>query len=167
MPKKLIKEKKLISNFANPYKRILAFFIDILILQFIVITPFRSFFNSLLPENGNFSSYYSFMQQNPVIVDNLISIFIAISSLMIIYFVYLEYKYGQTIGKMIMKLKIISIDKKELGIFQCMARNLFLMPVFPFILLWAIDPIYLFVKGQRLSEVISKTQTIEVTADGK
>jgi len=87
---------------------------------------------------------------------------ILLSILALFYFAILEYKLGQSIGKIFMNIKVISITKKLL-FWQCIGRSLFLLPVFPFFLLWAIDPLFLFFnkKGQRLSEFLTKTKVVE------
>jgi uncharacterized RDD family membrane protein YckC len=84
------------------------------------------------------------------------------SILIILYFLMLEIKMSQTIGKMLMKVYVVS-DNKELKAWQLLARNLVFIPIFPFVLLWILDPLFmLFTKtNQRLSEILGKTRVVE------
>ena len=68
----------------------------------------------------------------------------------------------QTIGKMLMKIYVVS-DTKTLNPWQLLVRNLVFIPIFPFVLLWLIDPLFMFFTktNQRLSEILSKTRVVE------
>jgi uncharacterized RDD family membrane protein YckC len=44
---------------------------------------------------------------------------------------------------------------------QALLRNLFLLPFFPFYLLWLIEPLFYVFQGERLLEYWSKTETVE------
>jgi uncharacterized RDD family membrane protein YckC len=154
----LPKKRKIINN-ASLFKRILAFIVDILIINFVVILPFRGAFNSLI-KTSSFSEAYSFLQNNPEIATRMYIIMFFITLLTLVYFIVLEYKVKQTVGKMLLKIYIVS-DEKQLSVLQCIVRNIFLIPFFPFFLLWVIDPLYLLFAKRRFSEVISKTRTVE------
>jgi len=82
--------------------------------------------------------------------------------LAILYFMLLEKKLNQSPGKILFNLYVVS-QEKELKYWQLFVRNMFLIPFFPFVLLWIIDPIVmLFTKqNQRLSEILSRTKTVE------
>lgn len=151
-----------IISFANPFKRIGAFIIDMLILNIIVISPFSSFFEKMIPEKDSISTVYLLLSKNTGMINQTLFVLITITILMILYFTYLEYKFSQSIGKMIFKIHVESSHSKELTFYQCLLRNLYLLPIFPFILLWIIDPIMMLIKGRRLSEIFSKTKTVEV-----
>ena len=86
------------------------------------------------------------------------------------YFVLLDYLLGQTVGMMIFDLRIISEGSAagakasvDIGFFQSLLRNIFLIPAVPFIFLWLVDPIFaIFNKNnQRLTELLSKTLVVE------
>ena len=85
-----------------------------------------------------------------------------IAVLSITYFTVLEYSIQQTLGKKLLNLKVIALNKNP-KIWQYWVRSLFLVPLFPFILLWFIDPLYLFFnkQGQRFTEQLSKTKVIQ------
>jgi uncharacterized RDD family membrane protein YckC len=74
----------------------------------------------------------------------------------------LEKELNQTPGKMLFNLYVTS-QTKDLKYWQLFVRSMFLIPVFPFVLLWVIDPIVmLFTKeNQRLSEILSRTKVVE------
>ena len=67
----------------------------------------------------------------------------------------MQYRFRQTLGMMMFNIKIESLNK-EIGIMQLIVSNLMLLPVFPFLLLWIIDPIYsIFNKNsQRLTQKV-------------
>jgi len=73
-----------------------------------------------------------------------------------------EKKLQQTPGKMVFNLYVKS-QTKDLKYWQLFVRSMFLIPLFPFILLWLIDPIVMFFNkdSQRLSEILSKTKVVE------
>ncbi|PIN68596.1 hypothetical protein COV93_08920, partial [Candidatus Woesearchaeota archaeon CG11_big_fil_rev_8_21_14_0_20_43_8] len=83
-------------------------------------------------------------------------------TIMILYFALTEFKLGQSFGKMLLQLRVRS-DTKDLRLYQCLLRSIFLIPVFPFILLWIADPLSMaFTKdSRRLSEILSKTRTVQ------
>ena len=148
---------------ASIIRRMLAFVIDFLILNLVVIGPFRKIINHYIPFTG-FMDTYTYMQQE----SSLTTIYVVIgivTTLVMIYFVLLERMFGQSIGKMIMKIFVIHCDIKikEISTWQAFLRNICLLPIFPFLLLWIIDPIVLiFTKdNQRLSELLSKTRTVQ------
>jgi len=157
---KLPKQK----TFTGPalvWKRILAFFIDILIINFIILFPFKSLFQKIMPSSLSFEETFSLVSAPGL--SNLIvltSLFVGI--LMVAYFVILEGKLGQSIGKILTHIYVAS-ETKELKFWQLLVRSLFLMPFFPFILLWIIDPVFMFFTkdNKRLSEILSKTKVVE------
>ena len=69
---------------------------------------------------------------------------------------------SQTIGKMLMKVYVVS-DNKDLKRWQLLTRNLVFIPIFPFVLLWILDPLFMFFTktNQRLTEILSKTRVVE------
>lgn len=78
------------------------------------------------------------------------------------YFTVLEKKFEQSIGKMMTHIYVVS-DEKEMKFWQVAVRNLFFIPIFPFILLWVLDPLLMIINKQnkRLSEIVSKTKVVE------
>jgi uncharacterized RDD family membrane protein YckC len=147
---------------ASIFKRALAFLIDLSIINFIIFFPFRRLLQNVLPEESSFSLTYNFLKNNPELGTLLSITFMTMSFITILYFIILEKKLTQSIGKIILNINVAS-EKKHLKLWQLIVRNLFLIPIFPFILLWIIDPIFIILtkNKQRLSEILSKTKVIE------
>ena len=142
-------------------RRTIAFFIDLLVIQFVIISPFRELLKRMVPVES-FREAYSTLGANgsaPAIY--AISFFIAV--MIFLYFTFSEYIAGQSIGKKVMGLYVVS-ETGSLLLSQVMLRNLALFPFFPFIALWVIDPGFMmFTKTQRrLSDVISRTKVIQL-----
>jgi uncharacterized RDD family membrane protein YckC len=146
---------------ASIWKRLFAFILDLLIIDVVAGFPFRRMLSNVLPQTG-FIETYQFLVTNPSLRTTLFLISLALSFIALLYFSVLEYYTGQTIGKILANITVES-DTKKLLFWQCIVRNLFLIPVFPLALLWIIDPIWLFyTKGQkRLSDVFAKTRVVE------
>lgn len=142
-------------------KRIIAFIIDFLIINFIILFPFKRIFNTIIPETESFSETLNFLD-NAEYTTFITVIMLLAAVLAILYFMILEKKLSQTPGKMLFNLYVKS-QTKDLNYWRLFVRGMFLIPVFPFVLLWVIDPIVmLFTKeNQRLLEILSKTKVVE------
>jgi uncharacterized RDD family membrane protein YckC len=121
----------------------------------------------MLGSGAGFMSTYNLLQENPAQANALIGIFMIMILLILAYFVLLQYAAGQTVGCMLFNIHVVAeVGDKQFGragFWQCVLRNLFLIPAVPFIFLWVIDPLYLVFakKGQRLTEWLSRTRVIE------
>lgn len=144
------------------WKRIVAFVIDIIVIEFVFLFPFQALMKKMVPESLTYSEAYNILNSNTEYMAIFSVIIFIISILAIAYFAILEYRFGQSIGKILMNIKVVGKNKR-LAFWQCICRSLFLLPVFPFFLLWVIDPLYLFFNksSQRLSEVLTKTRVVE------
>ena len=147
---------------ASHIKRLLAFLLDIVIINFVLLWPFEKLLTSLVPSNTTF-----LFQTTTISVPLLITMF-AIGIVMLLYFTLFELAIGQTPGKILFDLYVVSTnikDKKEIKLTfgQIITRNLFIIPVFPFFLLILIDPIFaLFnVNNQRFLEIVSHTIVVQ------
>lgn len=162
MPKKGLNLPKqgLFKAPANLFKRALAFAIDLVIVSFLVY-PFERVIRKIVPVTGSYAETYT-MLANSENTGLLTTVSILISLAAIAYFSILESKLGQTIGKIALKVYVVS-ENRELKYWQCLVRNLFLLPFIPFILLWVIDPLYaIFTKdNKRFSDILAKTKVIE------
>ncbi len=157
---KLPKER----TFTGPalvWKRLLAFVADLLIINLIIFFPFKKILQRSVPEFGSYSEAYSFLSSNQSYTTTLTIVSLLMSLLAILYFVLLEQKIGQTPGKMLFNISVVG-DMKKVSFWQFLVRSMFIIPIFPFVLLWIIDPLFLFFTktNQRLSEVLSKTKTV-------
>ena len=87
---------------------------------------------------------------------------LAMALLAMLYFAICESAVGQTVGKMLFGIRVAGVASPA-SFWRCLMRSLFLLPVFPFITFWLIDPLYMFFtqSSQRLLERWSRTVTIE------
>ena len=153
--------KKTLLAQASVLKRLGAFIIDMVIINIIILFPFRGIIESILPA-ASFSEAFDFLKKDAEAGTMINAIMFAISALSILYFMLMEKKIAQTPGKMLFKL-YVKPKGKDLKNWQLFVRSMFLIPMFPFVLLWLIDPIaMLFTKeNQRLSEILSRTKVVE------
>ena len=138
------------NDVAPLWKRVVAYIIDILIINSIVVLPFRDSLNEIYKEGALFNVNF-----NDIKSVLLMSVIIAILSL--IYWVILEYKIQQTIGKHIMNIHVISMTKK-MDFSQVIIRNVTKISL-PLLIL---DVLYMLNnKSQRYTERLSNTKVIE------
>jgi uncharacterized RDD family membrane protein YckC len=156
---KIPEQKPIVVN-ASLFKRFFAFVFDLLVVDFVIVSPFRSILQNMFPKSG-FLHAYSFLSNNPQIISMLYLVVVAITALGLAYFVILERALGQTPGKMLFSLYIV--DGGSGSRWQYILRSLFLIPIFPFVILWIVDPVFLLFskEHQRLTEYLSKTQVVE------
>ncbi len=141
---------------ASVLKRIIAFIIDLLIINLIILFPFKRIFDNVVPKTESFSKTVDFLSNNAEYNIFITLLILLVAALTILYFVILEKKLKQSVGKMLFNLYVES-KTKDLKYWQLFVRSMFLIPLFPFVLLWIIDPVVmLFTKeNQRLSEILS------------
>ena len=144
------------------WKRIAAFFIDVTIINLFILFPFRGLFRNIIPKDYSFSEAYNLLSTSIDYTKFISSVSFVMLILVILYFLMMERKMQQTIGKMLMKIYVVS-DNDSLKTWQLLARNLVFIPIFPFVLLWVLDPLFMFFTktSQRLTEVLSKTKVVE------
>ncbi|MDP3918976.1 MAG: RDD family protein [Nanoarchaeota archaeon] len=149
--------KKKVGVPAPLWKRIIAYIIDILLIYFIILTPFMGKF-----KNENPSTLTEiFASINMSLSGDVLLITFIITLLTLFYWGYLEYKFGQSVGKIIMRLGVISTIKNQpLTFMQAIIRNVTKLST----LLIVLDTLYMIFKksNQRYFEIISKTTVIEV-----
>ena len=147
---------------ASVLKRLIAFVIDLLIINMIILFPIRRVFEKIIPDTQSFSKTLDFLGDKSGYSTSMTVIILIVAFLTILYFMLLEKNLKQTPGKMLFNLYIDS-QTKDLKYWQLFVRSIFLIPIFPFALLWIIDPIVLiFTKdNQRLSEILSGTKVVE------
>jgi len=152
--------QKSVIQSAKTWKRFVAFLIDLLILDFVIVGSFKSI---LLKLSGVQSSNISTLFKTPANLEALVTLFVFLSFFCLLYFSLLEYVLGQTIGKMLMNLHTVDDNHQKPKLWQCIVRSIFIIPIAPFYFLWVLDPIFMFfsAKKQRLTEYLTKTHTIE------
>ncbi|MDA1197278.1 MAG: RDD family protein [Nanoarchaeota archaeon] len=154
--------------FAGPallWKRMAALFLDILILNFTVLYPFRSALQRTLPAFESLSVAYTYLSTHPSLQEALVMLTFVMSLFVLAYFTLMDYQFSTTPGKALLRIAVMS-DTPKMSLWQSLLRNLFVLPVFPFFLLWIADPLFLVFSRshRRLSEMVSKTRTVEFHA---
>ena len=144
------------------WKRIAAFFIDITLINLIVLFPFRRLLQNIIPKDYSFLEALNLLSTSINYTKFISSVSFVMLILVILYFFMMEKKMQQTIGKMLMKIYVVS-DNNSLKTWQLLARNLVFIPIFPFVLLWILDPLFMFFTktNQRLTEILSRTKVVE------
>lgn len=156
-------KEKTFTGPALVWKRIAAFFIDFFIITLVLSFPFRKLLQNAFPKDYSFSEMYNALSSSSGYSNYFISFYIAASIFTFIYFYMLEKKMSQTIGKKLMNIYVVS-DTEQMKRWQLFARNLAFIPIFPFDLLFIIDPLcMIFTKSnQRLTEILGKTRVVAV-----
>lgn len=132
------------------WRRLLAFIFDILVINLVIAWPFQSALKNYTFKNITIHSIFPAEAYFIVFM-----IFI----LALLYFTFLEYYVGQTPGQMLMNIKSISNDG-NMSFWKAFVRNIFILPFFPFYILWVLEPIYLVFYKQRFLEKITNTDTV-------
>ena len=133
--------------FVKLWKRVVAYFIDIVILNLVVVYPFKGFF-------GNFEEDVSLNEFSIEIV----MVFLIISAMTVAYWSILEYFLKQSVGKSLLNIYVRSTEK-ELNFWQCVLRNLSKVSI----LVLFIDCLRIIFKKehQRYLEKLSKTEVFD------
>jgi len=143
-------EEKKIELPARISKRIFGFIIDFFLLQFAVLFPLQK----LLPET---TSLTQAMIQIGSLPDALLTVFAAtIGLVLLLYFSLFECYLGYTPG-----MRLVGIQTTRMTFSQAVLRNIFVIPVFPFPIMWVIELYFLFRTKQRFMENFTKTGTFE------
>jgi uncharacterized RDD family membrane protein YckC len=140
-------------------KRFFSFILDFLIINLVIIYPFRGMFIKYF--NG-LTIRQAWSSNNLVLPSSAYWAILIISMLALLYFTFFDYYLGQTPGKMLLKIKIISTkdDKKGVDMWRALLRNCFVLPFFPFYIFWFVEPIYLAFYKERFLEKITSTKTV-------
>jgi len=156
----MIMEKRGFIGPASIPRRLIAFIIDLLIIDFVILSPFNKFFQMIIP-SGTLSEQIRFFQENPKISNPINLLLIVIGILVLFYFTIFEYKISQTPGKIITGLYVI--PQKKVKFINYLLSNITFIPVFPFYLLWIIDPVYMIIspKNQRLMEKLNNLLVVQ------
>jgi len=160
-------ERRVFIGPARLWKRAFSFLLDLAILDFFVYSFFTELSQTIVGSSTDMMGVYQMLMADTGKASAIFMILTIIIMLTLAYFVLLQYAIGQTVGEMLLDLHVvIQTDDKELTtptFWQCMLRNIFIIPAMPFILLWVIDPVYFFItkKNQRLTEWLSQTSVIE------
>jgi len=159
-------EKKLVIAPASFWKRMLAFGIDLLVIDFFILSLFSPVAEALV-DTADFASVYNFIQSGAAQSEALAFAFLLVALMAWAYFALMNYASGQTMGCLIMNLYVVEHKGQDFmrpKLWQCFLRNMFTIPVFPFVFFLVIDPIYLIFarKGKRITEWVSSTRVVEM-----
>lgn len=142
-------------------RRFLAFLLDFSLLSITIFTPLRPVLEKFAA-SANFSATYAAFTHNESTSAVIAVVMVFVFTLVMFYFVLLEYLLGQTAGMLFLGIKVEGSKGSMPTFWQCFIRNLVFLPLFPFIVFWILDPLYLLFAKQRLSEQLSKTRTVNV-----
>lgn len=140
------------NNIATFWRRALAFIFDLLLINLVIAWPFQSALQQYALKELTLES---------VLPAQAYFIVVMIFILALLYFTFLEYYIGQTPGQMLMSIESIAIDG-QMTFWKALGRNIFILPFFPFYVLWILEPIYLIFYKQRLMERWTNTNTFMV-----
>jgi hypothetical protein len=150
---------------ASILRRLLAFILDLLVIDMIIAEPFKKLLSSWIPEMTGFSQFQTLVQSSESFIAQISSTILVISILALLYFSVMQSILSQTVGMMILNIFVIRQEKKinKPTLWQCIVRNVFVFPFFPFFVLWLTEPLFLVFSRQRMRmlEVLSKTITVE------
>ena len=141
---------------ASLWKRASAYLIDVFIINFVVIFPFKEMIR--IDSGASFRETYTYLSSAPELSYKLFLVFVAIGALTILYWAVFEYRLKQSIGKMLMHISVKSVNG-NLSFRYAVIRNLSKVSS----LLLAFDVIYMLYKksNRRYLEVVSKTEVVE------
>lgn len=135
---------------ASFLKRLLAFIVDIIIMDFVIFSSFDALLLLKKPELS------SILNGSTQVSSSLYATGVLLMLIAFCYFVLFEYLLSQTPGMM-----LLSIEVENVTLWKAFVRNLYLIPLFPFPILWIMEPIYLLLRKRRFLESITGTRTIQ------
>jgi len=135
---------------ASFLRRAGAFLVDILLLDMVVTAPFTTILQNLATRAERVG--FSALTYTGTELAAAVFLFLIIY----LYFVLFEYLLGQTLGMMLMNTRVIGRN----SIWSALARNSFLLPVFPFIVFWIVEPVAILFWRRGVLEQLSQTRTI-------
>jgi len=171
------KKKRFLVMDAGIIDRLLAFLIDVILLRFTLFLPFEGMLSSIyekmgIPANSSsFNTTYNYFISHPEVGNSASLLLLGFAGLVLLYFALMEFALGQTVGKMVLKIAVVSdlgLKKKGKKVSkptfpQCLLRNIGFIPLFPLMLLWAIDPLFIIFRKdrRRLTELMTATRTMK------
>lgn len=134
---------------ASFLRRLGAFIVDILVIDLVMTAPFTSLLAGLVAraQASGFSSVAYTQRELAIIVVMFLMAYL--------YFVLFEYVLGQTIGMMVANTRI-----SDGQLWQILVRNSFVIPLFPFIIFWVVEPLAVLFGRRGVLERLSGTRTL-------
>ncbi|MFA5797638.1 MAG: RDD family protein [Candidatus Woesearchaeota archaeon] len=140
------------------WKRVLSLIFDLAIMNLVIFWAFKHIFTQYAATT--FKDAIRIAENPPAV---FITAMIIISLLALCYFVFFEYYLGQTPGQMILSIQVIDVktgNAESIPLSKAFTRNLYILPFFPFYILWIIELVHLGFYKERFLERITQTQTI-------
>lgn len=157
---------------ASLVRRFFAFVLDLFVVQFFLLGPFQGVFGRFFPpevlQKFDFQALRSMLESNPQLSSTVFFLSLGAGAVALLYFSLLQFFMHKTIGMHLLGIDLMvggsTKTDSSLSFWQCFVRNLFVIPVFPFILFWIIDPLFMFFNQhhQRLLEKWSRTRMIQM-----
>ena len=143
-------------------RRFLAFLIDLIILNIFVTGSFQHVIQKILPADASYGSIQSLLEGNARLTAIIFFIALVSGIFAVLYFALLESQLGYTVGKLFMQIRVVPLNHEQLTVWKCIIRSLFMIAIFPFIILWVADPLSAAFSPlrQRLLEQWSRTATV-------
>lgn len=135
---------------ARLLRRLVAFLGDLLLLDLFVFAAFSPIL--LSAERQLLSAFRGGFSVAP----GVYAAGVSMALIALAYFALFEYLLGQTPGMM-----LLSLHAENVTLGKALIRNSFLLPLFPFPLLWILEPIHLLWRKTRLLELLTGTRTVE------
>lgn len=139
------------------WKRVGAYLIDVVFLSFLVVKPLTAGYQAPI-EVGTLTDFISSMAF--LWSKDFLLLTFLVSFLTLVYWSVLEWRLGQSVGKILLHLRVKSVRKGPVTFGQALVRNVTKISS----LLLFLDVLYLLFtkKGtQRYAEVLSRTTVVE------
>ncbi len=134
-------------------KRVLAFLVDLLLIEVLIVSPFAPVFPRMDESAVRLALSGGGLPMTPLLYVVLLCVLV----LAWLYFSLFQYVFAQTPGMML--LRITLEGGQSFG--RCLVRNLFVFPIFPFFLLWIIEPLYLLLRRRTWLEQLTGARVVE------
>jgi uncharacterized RDD family membrane protein YckC len=132
------------------WKRVVAYIVDSMLIGVIIVKPLM-----LSNSEESFSGFVNMLMSKDFWVASCLIVLLTW-----VYWIYLDWVYGQSVGKILFKLRVVDENGKELNFFQALVRN---VSKLSFVVLFFDVLFMIFGSGdQRLFEKASKTRVVEV-----
>lgn len=139
---------------ASFLRRALAFIIDLAIIDVVLTAPFTSLFAGAVTRAERLGvTGFAYTTRELAMI---LTVFLILYG----YFVLFEYLLDQTPGMMITNTMVRGEQGTSGGIVSFLVRNCFLIPIFPFILFWVIEPFAIIFWRRSVLEHLTKTRTV-------
>jgi uncharacterized RDD family membrane protein YckC len=132
---------------ASFLRRLGSFLIDLLIIDLIITAPFTAIFARFASLRDFTDVTYSGKELAAIVI---------VFMLIYAYYVLFEYLLGQTIGMMFMQTRVEGDGR----IGMLLVRNSFILPFFPFVIFWIVEPVAVLFWRRSVLEKVTNTRTV-------